>query len=922
VGGVTSAGTGVKIGIIDSGIDKDHPGFQDTALSVPGGFPKGEAAFTNNKVIVARSYLTLLLNEAKEVDRMHPDDASPRDRIGHGTAIAMIAAGARNSGPAGTITGVAPKAWLGNYKVFGSPGVNDFTRYALIARALQDAFADGMDIVTLSLGEGDSAFDGPLDSDPACGGNCDVRAQAVEAAVRNGMVVVAAAGNGGDAGFTYPTLSSIDTPGTAPSAITVGATTNSHILFAGVTPQGGGRLNALMGAGARLSAPLTAPLKLVGGDQLACASLPGGSLAGAVALIKRGTCFFGDKLNIAQAAGALAAIIYQDSGEFPVEVPDQNVGIPVMGVGASDGATLGNTARAGGNVTLDPSLRASETSANVLWARSSRGPAVGTFGIKPEIVAPGTDIYTATQKLDPNGDVYDVTGYASVTGTSYAAAFAAGTAALVKQKYPTMRAAQIKSAVVNTALPDVTDSNGTARVVDAGAGRLNVADAVTVAATAEPATISFGVIGTSSLPARVTLTVTNVSSATATFNLAVRALTTGSSASVVLSPSSLTLTAGQQNTVTVTLQGTRPNAGSYEGFIDITGAGSALHVPFLYLVGNGIVADLVPVAGASIYGFAGDKGWTLAMRVIDRYGVPVINSPVAWRVTSGTGKIVLGDVSTFANGLTAATVDLSATPGNQSFSGSVGGLTAAFDAFGRPFFGINAGGVLNAASNDTNGGGLAPGSYISIYGTDLADTTSIANTASLPLSLAQTAVRFEAGSTILPGHLHFVSPGQVNVQIPWEFEGQGSVQLKVSIPYITAASYASYNLSLATYAPGIFDRGGLAAARDPQFRVIDANNPARRGQAVQLYVNGLGPVDRTPVSGEPTPSDQLARTKVNPSVTIGGRPAEVLFSGLAPGNVGLYQVNVTLAADTPTGNQPVVVTIGGIASKPVNMPVQ
>src|SRR5207249_6590483 len=126
---------------------------------------------------------------------------SPRDRVGHGTAIAMIAAGAQNTSPLGQIQGVAPKAFLGNYKIFGSPGVIDFPLYADFAKAIEDAFADGMDIVTLSLGEGHAAYYGPLDTDPqGCGGACDIFAQKVENAVSNGMVVVASAGNDGNIG--------------------------------------------------------------------------------------------------------------------------------------------------------------------------------------------------------------------------------------------------------------------------------------------------------------------------------------------------------------------------------------------------------------------------------------------------------------------------------------------------------------------------------------------------------------------------------------------------------------------------------------------------------------------------------------------------------------------------------------------------
>jgi uncharacterized protein (TIGR03437 family) len=81
-------------------------------------------------------------------------------------------------------------------------------------------------------------------------------------------------------------------------------------------------------------------------------------------------------------------------------------------------------------------------------------------------------------------------------------------------------------------------------------------------------------------------------------------------------------------------------------------------------------------------------------------------------------------------------------------------------------------------------------------------------------------------------------------------------------------------------------------------------------------------VTNTPASGELSPSDPLAVSQVQPTVTIGGRPAQVLFSGLTPSSVGLYQINLVPASDTPTGLQPVVITVNGIASKPVNIAIR
>ncbi|MCX6620050.1 MAG: S8 family serine peptidase, partial [Acidobacteria bacterium] len=104
----------------------------------------GSANAVNNKIIVARSYVRFLVGHQAISSR--PDDLSPRDRVGHGTAVAMLAAGAAVTGPAADTGGVAPKALLGNYKIFGSPGVNDITFFDAVAAALEDAIADKMDI--------------------------------------------------------------------------------------------------------------------------------------------------------------------------------------------------------------------------------------------------------------------------------------------------------------------------------------------------------------------------------------------------------------------------------------------------------------------------------------------------------------------------------------------------------------------------------------------------------------------------------------------------------------------------------------------------------------------------------------------------------------------------------------------------------
>jgi uncharacterized protein (TIGR03437 family) len=114
---------------------------------------------------------------------------------------------------------------------------------------------------------------------------------------------------------------------------------------------------------------------------------------------------------------------------------------------------------------------------------------------------------------------------------------------------------------------------------------------------------------------------------------------------------------------------------------------------------------------------------------------------------------------------------------------------------------------------------------------------------------------------------------------------------------------------------------GLAAATY-NGGVVGTSNPFPRGQVVELYVNGLGPLDNAVLAGEPAPLSPLSRTTTLPTVTIGGKPAQVLFSGLTPTCIGLYQVNALVPSDAGTGRQPVVITIGGVASKPVDLPLR
>ena len=935
LGGSQSAGAGIKIAILDTGIDQKHLAFQDGALRMPDGFPKcsgDECNYTSAKVIVARSYVAMLVL-GDEPDYSRPDDLSPRDRVGHGTAAASVAAANIHNAPLARFGGIAPKAYLGNYKIFGSPGVNDVTFEDVVIKALDDAYADGMDVASISLGS--PAEWGPNDSGSACGNAsgvaCDLFSDAVETASRK-MTVVVSAGNDGDLGLYLPTLNSIQSPGTAPSAITVGATTNSHILYASVRANQQ-RYDALFGDGPRLLRPLTAPLRDVaklGDNGKACAPLGNGTLAGSIALIQRGDCGLAAKVGFAQNAGAVGVVFYQSAGSNFVFAPAglSGTGIPAALVGFDAGSALKSVA----NVTLDTALVEQNAEYDTVAYFSSLGPSIGENAIKPEVVAVGTDLYMATQSFDPNGDMFDPSGYTAAQGTSFSAPMVAGAVALAKQRYPNATPVQLKSLVVNTASDVIQDyaSDGTlipASVTAVGAGKLNAGDAVRSTVAVSPATLSFGEVSTGTAAPQKTLTISNLGSQTANFRLSVVAKTPDTIGTLTLSAASVSILSNQSAAVTVRLDGNIPRPGSYEGAIRITGGGVDIRVPYLYLVSDKAAFNIVPLANYDFVGVPNERvPGRLSFKVTDRYGVPVANVPVRFKPAG-----LIGDATdrTDALGIADASVFLGGSLGEQSFTAEAGAtnpltITYLGRAILRPA--INSGGVVNAASGLV-AKGLAPGSYISIFGAGLAEATRVAVTSSLPLSLANVSVSFDVPSRHLsvPGHLHFVSSGQINVQVPWEFESLNSVTMKVSIGNFSSALY---EVPLAAASPAVFERGDVngrlvAAVVDAALGVVDTANPTKGGNTIQIYCNGLGAVDSPQASGEPAPTQILVRTKTAAVVTIGGKTAQVSFSGLAPGFVGLYQVNATIPQDTPSGLQPLVIAMpGGFESKPANLPIQ
>lgn len=935
LGGQGNAGAGTRIAILDTGIDQNHPMMRDPALIAPAGFPRGDAAFTNSKVIVARSYVELVARFGGRLEDFRPDDLSPRDRVGKGTALASLAAGAGADSPFGRVSGVAPKAWLGNYKIFGSPGVNDETFIDAVLQALTDAVQDGMDVALLSFGTNPASWT-LADTGQVCGrptgSACDPFATAVENAARTGLTVVTSAGNDGDFGVRFPALNSINSPGSAPAAITVGATTNSHLVLQTVrtnAPNAPAELNpgyGLFADGPRPGSPLTRRLRAAPGDGRACAALPAGSLAGSIVLIERGDCLFYTKAANAAAAGADAVILYRNNdSSFPLRITGvATAGIPVFGTGGPAGRALKTLAAGDVQVTLNPAFaEVTGVEFDTVAAFSSRGPNINALELKPELAAVGTDLLFATQTFDPNGDLWSATGWATGQGTSFSAAFAAGAAALVKQRNPRFTPAQVKSALANTATDAVDDFDeagvrSRARVTAIGGGKLDIGRAVQTNVTAEPATLSFGRV--TAVPVNRTLRLTNTSSGSLSLALAITRRDPDSRGQLSLSSTSVNLGAGQSTDITVRLQGTAPTAGSYEGAITITGGAVPLRVPFLYLVSDNQAFNMLSIFPLP---FVNDQGrqQRLGLKITDRFGLPV--SRAATRFTPADG-IDRAQATTDDLGISEAVSRAFPNPGEFSFRAESGSLSLFFDGRVRTAPAIAAGGVTNAASFEL-GGGLAPGSYLSIFGAGLSEAQSVFTTPYLPVSLAGVSVSFDdaSRSLSLPGRLHFVRPDQVNVQIPWELAGSRSVQVKVSIG---ASQSALVTVPVALVSPGFFEfqdgANRVAAARDETNAIVTAANPVQRGRVIQFFLNGLGAVDQTPASGEITPGDRLTRTTAQPVVTIGGQPAAVQFSGMTPFNVGLYQVNAVVPAGIGTGVQPVTLTINGVAAKQTQISVR
>ena len=212
--------------------------------------------------------------------------------------------------------------------------------------------------------------------------------------------------------------------------------------------------------------------------------------------------------------------------------------------------------------------------------------------------------------------------------------------------------------------------------------------------------------------------------------------------------------------------------------------------------------------------------------------------------------------------------------------------------------------VENAASGQQNI--AAPGSIVSLYGSGLAQMTQPAGSFPLPFELGGASV--DINNTAVP--LIFASAGQINAQVPFGTPlGGATISVNVAGNAVGIGTFVAQ-----AAAPGLFlINGNQAAAVNQDGSVNGPNQPAASGSAMAVYLTGLGAVDNPVASGVAAPSSPLSRATGVITATIGGQSAPIQFAGLAPGFVGLYQVNIVVP-QLAAGSYPLQVAVAGAGS--------
>jgi len=498
-------GEDVVIGSIDTGIWPEHPSFADVPTpkkgnkgpnipygTAPAGFTSSGCDFGNtavnptdapascsNKLLTARCYNLGFSNAFDPSNPCGGDGASTgsfefqsaRDYDGHGSHTAATAGG-NNGVPAfiggnfqGNVSGIAPRARIATYKVcWDGPDptvtTDDGCASSDSAAAIDQAAADGVDVINFSVGGSSNRFNGADDI-------------AFLFAANAGVWVATSAGNAG------PGAGTVGTPSGVPWITAVGATQDDGVFYNAVTVNAPGSIAgdyvAVEGAGpVQLSdtGPITDAVTLASTVTACDVDGPNDPISG-IALVSRGVCSFSQKYNNAAAAGASAIIVFNDGANpgriDPIVMSAPGTTIPGVMISFHDGVTLAG--ETGVNATLDAANAV--PALNRIAGFSSRGPNNGELDIiKPDLSAPGVAILAAESPAQ-GGQLFQ-----SIGGTSMASPHVAGAFALLKQAHPDWSPAMARSALMTTARQGLKKTFGdtAADPFDIGAGEILPSD--------------------------------------------------------------------------------------------------------------------------------------------------------------------------------------------------------------------------------------------------------------------------------------------------------------------------------------------------------------------------------------------------------------------------------------------------------------
>ena len=575
-------GDKVLVGVIDSGIDHDHP-------DLGGCFGVGCRVAIGHD-FVGDNY------DSNGSGTLPEPDGDPDDCSGHGTHVAGII------GANGVVKGVAPGVTLGAYRVFGCAGSAGTD---VILKAMETAAADGVRVLNMSLG---SSFAWPESPE----------AQAANQLVNEGVVVVCSIGNSGGNG-----LWAAGAPGNGDLVIGTASVENTAIAGPAfqISPHDTMAGTGLVGFSNATDAAVTPiatafPLARTGTEATtndACDALAPGSLTGQIALVRRGGCGFFAKATSVQAAGAVAVVLYNNAAGAlnPTVAGTPAITIPVVAITDADGAAIHAQMNAG-PVTLTWGtgvVSSVNTLANTLSTFSSYG-LTAELGFKPDIAAPGGSIYS-TWPLE-------LGGYASLSGTSMASPHLAGAVALLLQARPGLSATDVREILQNNAVPELAPAPN-ATVADnvhrQGAGIVRIDAAVLNLVRATPAKIAMGESQSGPVTAKIDLINDGVASITYDITHVPALATSGNTysptsvaggyATVQFGAPSISVAPGAIASVTATITANPALADSslYGGYLVFTPQGGSgtgiLHVPYSGFKGDyQALQILVPTAKA------------------------------------------------------------------------------------------------------------------------------------------------------------------------------------------------------------------------------------------------------------------------------------------------------------------------------------